>query len=157
MWYRVGYGDLATGIRGLTTPPLFGTSSNTPAAVVSTVVGTTARGTSDHRRRREHGLGGARPGHRRHTQARLRARGIFSPDHRRRAQEGSDRGHEGALPHTTAAATSGGSRELAPPTSVACRRPPVVWTSLGPLPRWVPGPTTRWAPVSHPEISNFRM
>jgi hypothetical protein len=24
--------------------------------------------------------------------------------------------------------------------------PDVVWTSLGPLPRWVPGPTTRWAP-----------
>jgi hypothetical protein len=24
--------------------------------------------------------------------------------------------------------------------------PTVVWTSLGPLPRWVPGPTTRWAP-----------
>jgi hypothetical protein len=23
---------------------------------------------------------------------------------------------------------------------------PVVWTSLGPLPRWVPAPTTRWAP-----------
>jgi hypothetical protein len=23
----------------------------------------------------------------------------------------------------------------------------VVWTSLGPLPRWVPGPTTRWAPT----------
>jgi hypothetical protein len=22
----------------------------------------------------------------------------------------------------------------------------VVWTSLGPLPRWVPGPTGRWAP-----------
>jgi hypothetical protein len=22
----------------------------------------------------------------------------------------------------------------------------VVWTSLGPLPRWVPGLTTRWAP-----------
>jgi hypothetical protein len=22
----------------------------------------------------------------------------------------------------------------------------VVWTSLGPVPRWVPGPTTRWAP-----------
>jgi hypothetical protein len=22
----------------------------------------------------------------------------------------------------------------------------VVWTSLGPLPRWVPGPTTRWTP-----------
>jgi hypothetical protein len=22
---------------------------------------------------------------------------------------------------------------------------PVIWTSLGPLPRWVPGPTTRWA------------
>jgi hypothetical protein len=22
----------------------------------------------------------------------------------------------------------------------------VVWTSLGPLPRWVPGPTPRWAP-----------
>jgi hypothetical protein len=28
--------------------------------------------------------------------------------------------------------------------SKAFRR--VVWTSLGPLPRWVPGPTTRWAP-----------
>jgi hypothetical protein len=25
----------------------------------------------------------------------------------------------------------------------------VIWTSLGPLPRWVPGPTTRWAPVSY--------
>jgi hypothetical protein len=24
----------------------------------------------------------------------------------------------------------------------------VIWTSLGPLPRWVPGPTTRWAPVT---------
>jgi hypothetical protein len=24
--------------------------------------------------------------------------------------------------------------------------PSVVWTSLGPLPWWVPGPTTRWAP-----------
>jgi hypothetical protein len=24
--------------------------------------------------------------------------------------------------------------------------PPVVWTSLGPLPRWVPGSTTLWAP-----------
>jgi hypothetical protein len=24
--------------------------------------------------------------------------------------------------------------------------PAVVWTSLGPLPRWVPGPTTQWAP-----------
>jgi hypothetical protein len=23
--------------------------------------------------------------------------------------------------------------------------PPVVWTSLGPQPQWVPGPTTRWA------------
>jgi hypothetical protein len=22
----------------------------------------------------------------------------------------------------------------------------IVWTSLGPLPRWVPEPTTRWAP-----------
>jgi hypothetical protein len=31
-----------------------------------------------------------------------------------------------------------GCRHLAVPT--------VVWTSLGPLPRWVPGPTTRWAP-----------
>jgi hypothetical protein len=30
----------------------------------------------------------------------------------------------------------------------ARRREPttVIWTSLGPLPRWVPGPTTRWAP-----------
>jgi hypothetical protein len=26
----------------------------------------------------------------------------------------------------------------------------VVWTSLGPLPRWVPGPTTRWAPGDYP-------
>jgi hypothetical protein len=24
--------------------------------------------------------------------------------------------------------------------------PTVVWTSLGPIPRWVPGTTTRWAP-----------
>jgi hypothetical protein len=24
----------------------------------------------------------------------------------------------------------------------------VVWTSMGPLPRWVPRPTTRWAPVT---------
>jgi hypothetical protein len=27
-----------------------------------------------------------------------------------------------------------------------CGNYTVVWTSLGPLPRWVPGPTTRWAP-----------
>jgi hypothetical protein len=26
------------------------------------------------------------------------------------------------------------------------KAPTVVWTSLGPLPRWVPGPTNRWAP-----------
>jgi hypothetical protein len=26
------------------------------------------------------------------------------------------------------------------------KRVAVVWTSLGPLPRWVPEPTTRWAP-----------
>jgi hypothetical protein len=30
---------------------------------------------------------------------------------------------------------------LAPPRTLT-----IVWTSLGPLPRWVPGPTTRWAP-----------
>jgi hypothetical protein len=30
-------------------------------------------------------------------------------------------------------------------TGCSCR-PSVVWTSLGPLPRWVPGPTTQWAP-----------
>jgi hypothetical protein len=30
--------------------------------------------------------------------------------------------------------------ENAPPAPV------VVWTSLDPLPRWVPGQTTRWAP-----------
>jgi hypothetical protein len=29
---------------------------------------------------------------------------------------------------------------------VKTRKLDVVWTSLGPLPRWVPGPTTRWAP-----------
>jgi hypothetical protein len=34
-------------------------------------------------------------------------------------------------------------RSLRPPASPALG---VVWTSLGPLPRWVPGPTTRWAP-----------
>jgi hypothetical protein len=39
------------------------------------------------------------------------------------------------------------------PCAVSCTDPgpedecvAVVWTSLGPLPRWVPGPTTRWAP-----------
>jgi hypothetical protein len=31
-------------------------------------------------------------------------------------------------------------------TSSSPRTPAVVWTSLGPLHRWVPGPTTRWAP-----------
>jgi hypothetical protein len=49
---------------------------------------------------------------------------------------------------------------LLPPTEVGAKGPThrpgggggwvgdwgVVWTSLGPLPRWVPGPTTRWAP-----------
>jgi hypothetical protein len=33
--------------------------------------------------------------------------------------------------------------EVRPMTNL---RADVVWTSLGPLPRWVPGPTTRWAP-----------
>jgi hypothetical protein len=33
-----------------------------------------------------------------------------------------------------------------PPYDAACAVQIVVWTSLGPLPRWVPGPTTRWAP-----------
>jgi hypothetical protein len=32
------------------------------------------------------------------------------------------------------------------PLDPAWRERIVVWTSLGPLPRWVPGPTTRWAP-----------
>jgi hypothetical protein len=32
------------------------------------------------------------------------------------------------------------------PGEVADSGAGVVWTSLGPLPRWVPGPTTRWAP-----------
>jgi hypothetical protein len=31
-------------------------------------------------------------------------------------------------------------------TEPSCEDVPVVWTSLGPLPRWVPGPTTRRAP-----------
>jgi chromosome segregation ATPase len=31
-------------------------------------------------------------------------------------------------------------------TVVNLQQAVVVWTSLGPLPRWVPGPTTRWAP-----------
>jgi hypothetical protein len=36
--------------------------------------------------------------------------------------------------------------EQSPVASVAVVS--VVWTSLGPLPRWVPGPTTRWAPMT---------
>jgi hypothetical protein len=32
------------------------------------------------------------------------------------------------------------------PGSVVAPSSSIVWTSLGPLPRWVPGPTTRWAP-----------
>jgi transposase InsO family protein len=36
-------------------------------------------------------------------------------------------------------------RKLGPKT-VDCVFLGVVWTSLGPLPQWVPGPTTRWAP-----------
>jgi hypothetical protein len=39
--------------------------------------------------------------------------------------------------------------DLAPREEVGAERrcgTGVVWTSLGPLPRWVPGPTTRWAP-----------
>jgi hypothetical protein len=40
-----------------------------------------------------------------------------------------------------------GSRRSPPPPPPRCYcYSPVVWTSLGPLPRWVPGPTTRWAP-----------
>jgi hypothetical protein len=35
---------------------------------------------------------------------------------------------------------------LSYPTRLQSTRGLVVWTSLGPLPRWVPGPTTRWAP-----------
>jgi hypothetical protein len=35
----------------------------------------------------------------------------------------------------------------APRRSYSCDRGRAfVWTSVGPLPRWVPGPTTRWAP-----------
>jgi hypothetical protein len=38
-------------------------------------------------------------------------------------------------------------RRLPPPSySATATSSAVVWTSLGPLPRWVPGPTTRWAP-----------
>jgi hypothetical protein len=32
------------------------------------------------------------------------------------------------------------------PARLQSTRGLVVWTSLGPLPRWVPGPTTQWAP-----------
>jgi hypothetical protein len=148
IWYKVGYGDLAIGIRWPYHPlPLFGISSNTPAAVVSTIVGTAAWGSfapgcrrrrtrarvssppaatalttaavrgpratagrgelrHDHRCRRERGLGGARPDHLRHAQARQWAQGISAPGHRRRAQEGSDREREGAPAHTTAAAAT---------------------------------------------------
>jgi hypothetical protein len=31
-------------------------------------------------------------------------------------------------------------------SGISFKKDVVVWTSLGPLPRWVPGPTTRWAP-----------
>jgi hypothetical protein len=34
------------------------------------------------------------------------------------------------------------------PSRLQSTRGLVVWTSLGPLPRWVPGQTTRWAPGS---------
>jgi hypothetical protein len=62
---------------------------------------------------------------------------------------------------TTAAVAASGAAEvvvgvarLSPPRPVvagddevhAPDEPVVVWTSLGPLPRWVPGPTTQWAP-----------
>jgi hypothetical protein len=37
-------------------------------------------------------------------------------------------------------------RDVAGWLPCSVRERSVVWTSLGPLPRWVPGPTTRWAP-----------
>jgi hypothetical protein len=40
--------------------------------------------------------------------------------------------------------TTRGCRRTAVVVATVCYT--VVWTSLGPLPRWVPGPTTRWAP-----------
>jgi hypothetical protein len=48
-----------------------------------------------------------------------------------------------SAPMTKAAASSRGGVELLADDLVD---PAVVWTSLGPLHRWVPGPTTRWAP-----------
>jgi hypothetical protein len=38
------------------------------------------------------------------------------------------------------------SRRDAKVSSRSSMRVLIVWTSLGPLPQWVPGPTTRWAP-----------
>jgi hypothetical protein len=61
---------------------------------------------------------------------------------------GGDRG-EGALPegYDTMSWSACCSRSCAEELREAVWRDvPVVWTSLGPLPRWVPGPTTRWAP-----------
>jgi hypothetical protein len=58
-------------------------------------------------------------------------------------------GRVGPQAHIGVAGDRRGGRELAGgevqrrPAAVAAA---VVWTSLGPLPRWVPGPTTRWAP-----------
>jgi hypothetical protein len=47
-------------------------------------------------------------------------------------------------PHSTPLATGSLERSLlvlSTPEGLT-----VVWTSMGPLPRWVPGPTTRWVP-----------
>jgi hypothetical protein len=46
---------------------------------------------------------------------------------------------------STPSAARGGESTLVSTTGGEVTTP-VVWTSLGPLPRWVLGPTTRWAP-----------
>jgi hypothetical protein len=54
-----------------------------------------------------------------------------------------------SMPFTAEIAAATAEADFFPTVDLVLRRDfaaPVVWTSLGPLPRWVPGPTTRWAP-----------
>jgi hypothetical protein len=60
-------------------------------------------------------------------------------------------GEDEELPSRTTSVQEGEDEEDTTSTSTPAAPSPtpapvVVWTSLGPLPRWVPGPTTRWAP-----------
>jgi hypothetical protein len=63
------------------------------------------------------------------------SRGLSPAQARRRSASNA-----GAV--TAVLRVAGGAREAGAPLLEG----PVVWTSLGPLPRWVSGSTTRWAP-----------